>query len=103
MRSPRGAGISGEPAALIERLTLALGPPVSTPEFVRTEDGSERRSLYRVHCWRCPACRAGFDDPIYRPLVVNSDGRVWCGASRCSAEAIAVAVRRLDAGARVAR
>jgi hypothetical protein len=80
---------------LIERLTRALGPPVSTPDLVRCADGQLQRSRYRVHRWRCPSCLGGESDPdlIWRPLVVDSDGRVFCDASQCSAEAIASAVR----------
>jgi hypothetical protein len=58
------------------------------------------RARYRVWRWRCPACGGGEDDPqrIWRPLAVDSEGDVWCEASRCSADMIARAVRRrLDA------
>jgi hypothetical protein len=93
-------------ATLIRRLTDALGPPVSTPDFVRGDDGQLVRSRYRVHRWRCPSCLGGESDPdlIWRPLVVDSDGRVWCDASQCSAEATASAVReRLAAKSRADR
>jgi hypothetical protein len=85
-------------AALIERLTRALGPPVSTPDLVRGAEGRLERPRYRVHRWRCPACGAHWNDPIYRPLVVDSSDRVYCQASQCSAEAIGSAVRALLIG-----
>jgi hypothetical protein len=86
--------------ALIRRLTDALGPPVSTPDLIRGDDGQLERSRYRLHRWRCPACRAHWSDLIYRPLVVDSAGRFYCDASQCSAEAIAAAVRELLAANR---
>lgn len=97
---PEGQAVTTATAALIRRLTDALGPPVSTPDLVRGADGQLERSRYRVYRWRCPACRAHWDDRIYRPLVVDSDGRVYCDASQCSAEAIAAAVRPLLAANR---
>jgi ribosomal protein L37AE/L43A len=97
---PKDQAVTTATAALIRRLTDALGPPVSTPDLVRGDAGQLERSRYRLHRWRCPACRAHWDDRIYRPLVVDSDGRVYCDASKCSAEAIAAAVRELLAANR---
>lgn len=80
---------------LVEVLAAALGKPVSTPEWA---------GPYRVHRWVCPACLSGMTDaghqlgPItisYLPLVVDSDGRVWCEESGCTVLQIAEAVRRL--------
>lgn len=91
---------------LLELLTRALGQPVSTPEVVRGDSGRLERSRYRVHHWGCPVCcagGAGSGDPIYRPLVLDSEGSLYCGASRCSPEAIGRAVRELlSAGSRAA-
>lgn len=83
---------------LITWLTDVLGPPVATPDLVRGPDGTLTRPSYRVHRWACPACRGGWDDPLYRPLVVDSEGRVFCGANHCSAERLATALRAHAAG-----
>ena len=74
-------------ASLIERMTLALGPPAATPEQVSIGNGQLKRAGYRVWRWQCPVCNGGGEDPqrIYRPLAVDSDGNVWCNQSRCTA------------------
>ncbi len=77
---------------LIAWFTRALGPPIATPEMVTGADGQLERAQYRVFRWRCPACRGGSDDWLYRPMVINSDGRVFCDASSCSADQIAEAI-----------
>lgn len=55
--------------------------------------GKLERAQYRVFRWPCPICGAGYDDPIYRPLVIDSDGRADCEASHCSIERIGAKVR----------
>jgi hypothetical protein len=72
---------------LIDRLERALGPAVATPEH----------RGYRVHRWCCPACGGGLDDPqwIWRPFVVDSDGRVWCEAPGCRRNELEATLRRL--------
>jgi hypothetical protein len=79
--------------ALIDRLAQALGNPVATPERLTAAGGKLERARYRVWRWPCPVCLAGGDDPIYRPLVVDSDGRVWCEAAGCTTDALSRAVR----------
>lgn len=86
-------------AALIDAFTRIIGPPVSTPVLTSVGDGRREPTRYRVHRWECPACGAGSDDPIYRPMVIDSDGRVFCDASRCSPAAIGAAVRALATSA----
>lgn len=84
---------------LVERFERALGPPVCTPDWIMGDRGLER-ARYRVFRWVCPVCEAGYDDPLglYRPLVIDSDGRVGCDASGCPLEEIAAEVRtQLDA------
>ncbi len=86
-------------AELVERMTRALGRPVCTSEWVMADDYREThrkvRARYRVWRWRCPVCGGGLEDPdlIYRPLAVDSDGRVRCEASGCSPDVIATEVR----------
>lgn len=84
-------------AELVERFTRALGPPVATPEWVMAADHRETRRLerarYRVWRWRCPVCGAGYGDPIWRPLLIDSDGRMVCEASQCSEDSIAAEIR----------
>ena len=87
--------------SLIATFTRAMGPPVATPDWLRSGDGQYERAKYRVFRWTCPRCHAGWDDPIWRPLVIDSDGRVRCEASRCSAEAIAQEIRVLLDAARL--
>jgi hypothetical protein len=84
---------------LIDGLTRALGPPVSTPELISAGGGKLERARYRVFRWRCPSCYGGEEDPqqIYRPFVVDSDGRVWCEAPHCSADELAATVREVVA------
>lgn len=91
----RSANTKRATSELVKGFTRALGAPIATPDRKRTVDGRLELARYRVHRWRCPACGAGWDDPIYRPMVVDSDGNVWCAASGCSATAIAVAAREL--------
>jgi hypothetical protein len=79
-------------SAAVERLTLALGEPVATPEWVEDANRNRVGSQFRVWRWRCPACGAGEGDPIYRPLVVDSDGRVRCEAHDCTMAEIREAV-----------
>jgi hypothetical protein len=86
-----GAAVNRTTLELIARLTRALGAPAATPEWVSAGDGQLERARYRVFRWRCPACRGGYDDWLYRPLTVDSDGRVFCGASFCTADQIAQA------------
>jgi hypothetical protein len=100
-RAERTRAATRATAALISRLTEALGQPVATPEWLSAGGGKLERAHHRVFRWRCPACVGGDDDPIYRPLVVDSDGRVRCEASDCSAQAIAAGARAV-LGARVA-
>jgi hypothetical protein len=93
-------------AELVARLTAALGTPSTTPERVMGAGGSLERAGYRVFRWRCPACRGGHDDPGhrlghvvigYRPLVVDSDGRMVCEAGGCSVAQIVAAAWELAA------
>lgn len=90
------------PAArtLIDTLARALGPPVATPEFVCVGAGKRERARYRVFRWVCPSCGGGRDDPelIWRPFVVDSDGRVFCDVAGCSQEQLAATVRNLLRG-----
>jgi len=76
---------------VVERFERALGSAVATPEQIMGDRGLER-ARYRVFRWVCPVCGAGYGDPIYRPLVIDSDGRVGCEASNCSVEQIAAKV-----------
>jgi hypothetical protein len=78
---------------LVEQLTRAIGAPVATPAVISVGNGEVDRARYRVFRWRCPACGGGRDDPIYRPLVVDTDGRVWCEAPGCPVEQHAVTLR----------
>ena len=75
---------------VVWRFTPALGPAVSTPEWITDGRGGLRRATYRVWRWDCPICRAGEDDPdhIYRPLVIDTDGRVSCDECHATPEAI---------------
>lgn len=77
---------------LVERFERALGPAVATPERIMGELGLER-ARYRVFRWACPVCGAGYDDPVYRPLLIDSDGNVCCETSGCASERIAARVR----------
>jgi hypothetical protein len=88
-------------AALIDALTRSLGPPVATPEWISVGAGKRERARYRVFRWRCPACQGGWGDPdlIWRPLVVDSDGNVWCEAPGCSDDRLAEAFYGLRVGA----
>jgi hypothetical protein len=81
--------------ALIERFQQALGPSVCTPELVADGNHGQVRSRYRVWRWDCPCCRVGETDPagIWRPLFIDSDGRVVCNACNASAEQIGKEVR----------
>jgi hypothetical protein len=81
---------------LIDGLTRALGSPVATPELISVGGGKLERARYRVFRWRCPSCRAGESDPdlIWRPFVVDSDGRVWCDAPACSTDELAATIRK---------
>ncbi len=88
----------GPAERLLEALTRALGPAISTPEVTVGDSGRLERSRYRVHRWGCPVCRTGgpgSGDPIYRPLVLDSEGELHCQACHCSPEAIGCAVREL--------
>lgn len=78
---------------LVNKFSRALGWPVCTPEWVANH-GRMERAKYRVWRWDCPVCRAGERDPdgIYRPLVIDSDGRVGCNACNGSVDAIAAEV-----------
>lgn len=84
---------------LIDKLSRVLGSPTSTPEYVMAWDYREthqlERARYRVFRWPCPACLGGENDPLYRPFVVDSEGRVWCKAPGCSAEELAATIRTL--------
>lgn len=82
--------------ALVERFEKVLGRPISTPEFVGVEPGRYERALYRVFKFRCPACRAWWDDSLCRPLTVTSDGQVFCNVSWCSVKEIVAAIRELE-------
>jgi hypothetical protein len=86
-------GVTLATVKLIALFTRALGPPVATPEWVVAGNGRLERAPYRVFRWICPVCGAGADDPIYRPLVIDSEGVVCCDASRCSTKSIAAEVR----------
>jgi hypothetical protein len=100
--NPKVGRVTRATHTLIERLAHALGPPIATPEIVSADGGKLQRARYRVWRWACPACGAGYDDELglYSPLVVDSDGRVWCDANQCSAEAIAAGVKlSTEAGA----
>jgi hypothetical protein len=97
--SSRAASAKRATAALVERLTRTIGEPVATPELVRAMGGKLVRSRYRVFRWRCPACGGGTGDPIYRPFVVDSDGRVWCQAAGCSEAELARTLRALSRSA----
>ena len=70
---------------VIERVTMALGPPLAAPE--RT--GGRPHMTWR---WACPACGAGEDDPLERPLMLSGEGWFRCQASGCSADAVATAI-----------
>jgi hypothetical protein len=76
--------------ALVERFERALGPAVCTPELVADGIGHRVRSRYRVWRWDCPCCAAGETDPdrIWRPLFIDSDGRVACDACHAPGEQI---------------
>jgi hypothetical protein len=82
---------------LIDALGGVLGPPVATPEFVCAANGKLDRARYRVFRWVCPSCGGGRDDPelIWRPFVVDSDGRVFCEARYCSEEKLVATLRTL--------
>ena len=98
MRPVGGRSTHGPAERLLEVLTRALGQPVSTPEVVRGDSGRLERSRYRVHRWGCPVCRTGgpgSGDPVYRPLVLDSEGNLYCQASHCAPEAVGRAVREL--------
>jgi hypothetical protein len=84
---------------LIDGLTRALGPPVATPEWISADGGEPQRARYRVFRWRCPSCHAGESDPdlIWRPFVVDSDGRVWCGGPHCSTDELLATLRTTTA------
>ena len=86
---------------LIATFTRAMGPPVATPEWISVRSGCIERAQYRVFRWTCPCCHAGWDDPIWRPLVIDSDGRVRCEASSCPVESIAREIRALLDAARL--
>ena len=81
--------------ALTERFERALGPSVCTPELVADGNNSQVRSRYRVWRWDCPCCAAGETDParIWRPLFIDSEGRVMCDACHASGEQIGNEVR----------
>lgn len=106
MRPADGQSAGATVLRLLELLTRALGQPVSTPEVVRGDSGRLERSRYRVHRWGCPVCSTGgpgSGDPIYRPLVLDSEGNLYCDAAHCAPEAIGCSVRELlSAGSRAA-
>ena len=81
--------------ALVERFERALGPAVSTPELVADHNGRPVPSRYRVWRWDCPCCGAGETDSagIWRPLFIDSDGRVACDACQATGEQIGNEVR----------
>jgi hypothetical protein len=70
---------------LVDRLERALGPAACTPAWVMGADRQLEAARYRVWRWRCPSCLGGEEDPLqlYRPFVVDSDGRVWCEGRAC--------------------
>ncbi len=76
-----------DPRAVARLFIAALGHPVVDPW-----PGDERLSLSR---WECPACRAGFGDPLWRPLLLRGDGRIACEANWCSIDAISLALHQL--------
>jgi hypothetical protein len=45
--------------------------------------------------WCCPVCWAGAGDPIYRPFVIDSDGRVFAHCCQASVELLAREVQVL--------
>jgi hypothetical protein len=75
-------------AEAVERFTRAFGPPIATPECVNDGRGGLERARFRQWRWPCPVCGGGSDDPIYRPLVITSDGEVRCEACDCDAPAL---------------
>jgi hypothetical protein len=78
----------------IERMARALGPPVATPRLVR-KDGAMVPARHRVFRWRCPVCDHG--DWLWKPLVIDTEGRMWCDGGGCSPAAVAREVElRLD-------
>jgi hypothetical protein len=81
---------------LIDRLTVSLGAPIATPAMIGAGKGKLEPPAYRVFRWPCPACHAGYNDPLglYSPFVADSGGRVFCEACHCSATEIAAAIRR---------
>jgi hypothetical protein len=81
--------------ALVERFERALGPAVCTPELVADGHGHRVRPRYRIWRWDCPCCAAGETDParIWRPLFIDSAGRVACDACDASGEQIGKEVR----------
>ncbi len=96
---PTAADAKAVPA-LVERFERALGPALTTPEFVT--DTNDRRvcAHYRVWRWDCPCCSAGETHPDrhWRPLFIDSDGRVGCDACHATGEQIGNEIRiKLDA------
>jgi len=85
--------MTGDAVDLLDRLARALGDPVATPEWISAGGGKLERAKYRVFKWECPVCHEGAG--TWRPLVLDSDGRIFCGASRCAPERIAAEIRVL--------
>jgi hypothetical protein len=69
----------------LDCLTRLLGRPVATPEFIMDSNCTLEPASYRVFRWRCCWCGGGENDPkhIYRPLALDSDGKIWCEEEFC--------------------
>ena len=96
---PSAADAKAVPA-LVERFERALGPALTTPELVAGTDGRQVRADYRVWRWECPCCSADDSDPerLWRPLFIDSDGRVACERCHATGEQIGNEIRiKLDA------
>ena len=80
--------------ALVERFERALGPAITTPEFVTDSSGRQVRRI-RVWRWDCPCCAAGQSDPDRGrgSLFIDSDGRVACDSCHATGDQIGREVR----------